>query len=720
MDVSPILDALNCEQRDAVTASAQHALVLAGAGSGKTRVLTHRIAWLVETQKVSPFGIVAVTFTNKAANEMRMRLESLLETPVQGMWFGTFHGLCYRLLRRHWQEAGLMQNFQIMDTQDQRRLIKRILKNLNLDETQWQPKHVQWFIEQYKDQGIRSRNIQENDDMVQRQMMKIYAEYEKVCTQSSLVDFSELLLRTVELLRDNSTLQRLYHERFRSILVDEFQDTNRLQYAWIRNLAGCDTSIFVVGDDDQSIYSWRGACAENVNNFNRDFPTAKIYRLERNYRSTQIILSVANALIRHNQGRLGKNLWTDEKQGNPILFFAAHDEREEAKFTVARIQAWIESGKPGNQAAILYRSNAQSRVFEEQLGAEKIPYRVYGGVRFFERLVVKDVLAYLRLAQNFADDPSFERIINMPPRGIGNRTIETLRMTAREQNISLWAAGLHLQKTNQLSARATNALADFYHLINKLKSNTALLLAEQIENVIAWSGLRDHYARLKDEKSQSNIENLGELVIAAESFEKNQLADEDLTPLEAFLIYTALEAGERWSGSPDDCVQLMTLHSAKGLEFSLVFMVGLEEGLFPHAMSIENPAGLEEERRLCYVGITRAKEQLVISYAQTRRRYGAKEVHNLSSRFVYELPLKLIKEVRPELRTSQAISSKKVTQTFSTNNAIHVGQTVKHSKFGQGIVLACEGSDVGARAQVRFKNVGTKWLVVAYANLRVC
>lgn len=718
MGVSALLDLLNRAQRDAVSTSAQHVLVLAGAGSGKTRVLTHRIAWQIEVQGLSPYAIVAVTFTNKAANEMRARLESLLAAAVQGMWFGTFHGLCYRLLRRHWQEAGLVQGFQLMDAQDQRRLIKRILQDLRLDEARWQPKRVQWFIEQHKDQGVRAQDVQDQDDKIHGQLTRIYAEYERVCARSGLIDFSELLLRAIEMLRDNNGLRQMYHERFRAILVDEFQDTNRLQYAWIRTLASADTSVFIVGDDDQSIYSWRGACSGNIQDFSRDFPDAQVYRLEQNYRSTQTILNVANALIRNNRARWGKELWTDGEQGKPVLLFAACNERDEARFVVARVKAWLRDGNPASHVAILYRSNAQSRVFEELLVAANMSYHVYGGMRFFERAVVKDVLAYLRLAHSYEDDTSFERIVNMPPRGIGIRTLEALRTCAHANGTSLWEAGSYLQKTTQLSASAAAALANFHDLIKQLKDAAAATLAEQVEHAITLSELRGHYARMKDEKSRSNVENIDELITAAASFEGSQLPDEGLTVLETFLIHTALGAGERQSGSSDDCIQMMTLHSAKGLEFPLVFMVGLEEGLFPHALASENAAGLEEERRLCYVGITRARQQLVMSYRQTRLYRSGRTAPNMLSRFVKELPEELVEEVTPVVRRNPDVRSSKCVSA-AADNAISVGQTVRHDKFGRGVVLASEGSNANARVQVHFDNIGTKWLAVAYANLSI-
>ncbi len=716
MDVSLILDSLNKEQREAVTAASGNALVLAGAGSGKTRVLTHRIAWLCGVERFSPYSIVAVTFTNKAAQEMRVRVEALLEMPAQGMWLGTFHGLCHRLLRMHWREAGLQQTFQVLDSEDQRRLIRRVTTDLNLDVARWPAKESQWFINARKEEGVRPDGVQA-EDAASRRLLSVYTAYEERCRQAALVDFAELLLRVLELLRDNEILRRHYRERFRYILVDEFQDTNALQYAWLRLLAGTETPVFVVGDDDQSIYGWRGARAENIHDFSRHFLDTTIYRLERNYRSTSTILSAANALIENNQGRLGKNLWTDRGDGELILLFAAVNEQEEARFTVNKVMSWIERRRARKEIAVLYRSNAQSRAVEEVLIAQGIPYRVYGGLRFFERAVIKDALAYLRVAVNPEDDQSYERIINVPPRGIGERTLDEIRTEARARGVSLWRAGQLLLDREVLPPRAANALVQFYELAGEISGGIEkLLLREAAEHATGLSGLIKYHRQRSGEKDRSNVENLEEFITAAEEFERNWDAGEDMTPLAAFLAHTALEAGEGQAPMSEDCVQLMTLHSAKGLEFPLVLIIGMEEGLFPHSMSLEEPGRLEEERRLCYVGITRAREEVVLTYAETRRRYGG-ETRNVLSRFVSEIPEGLIEEVRPRLHISVPFTPRR--GSHSEGGEVNIGSNVVHYKFGRGVVLDYEGAGSSARVQVRFDNAGVKWLVLAYAKLKL-
>ncbi len=715
MDVSSILDSLNGSQRNAVAAPLEHALVLAGAGSGKTRVLTHRIAWLCGKERFSPYGIVAVTFTNKAAQEMRVRVEALLKMPTRGMWLGTFHGLCHRFLRMHWQEAGLPQTFQVLDAEDQKRLVKRVTADLNLDSERWPASRSQWFINARKEEGLRAGSVQAEEEAVPRELLRIYAAYEERCRRAGLVDFTELLLRVVELLRENEALRRHYHERFRYILVDEFQDTNALQYEWLRLLAGAGTPVFAVGDDDQSIYGWRGARVENMQDFIEHFPGTTTYRLEQNYRSTSTILKAANALIENNRGRLGKNLWTDLGDGEPILLFAALNEREEAQFAVERIMSWREQGRAGKEAAVLYRSNAQSRAVEEVLLAKGISYRVYGGLRFFERAVIKDALAYLRLAANPQDDQSYERIINTPPRGIGGRTLDEIRTAARAQGHGLWQAGQYLLEKRTLSPRATLALAKFYELMTGMSQGLAeLSLREAAEQVTG--GLIEYYRQRNGEKDLSDAENLEEFITAAEEFERNWIAEEDVTPLDAFLAHAALEAGERQAPEDDDCVQLMTLHSAKGLEFPLVLIIGMEEGLFPHARSLEEHEQLEEERRLCYVGITRARERLVMAYAEIRRHYG-RETYNKVSRFINEVPEGLIEEVHPRLHVSVPFVSGRGAR--SNGSEVSIGSNVEHDKFGRGIVLDCEGAGSSARVQVRFSNTGVKWLVLAYAKLKL-
>lgn len=726
MDVSPILDGLNQEQREAVTAPAGATLVLAGAGSGKTRVLVHRIAWLCSVESISPYGLLAVTFTNKAAAEMRGRVEALLERPVSGMWIGTFHGLAHRMLRAHWQEANLPQAFQILDSEDQLRLVKRILKGLELDESKWPAKQAQWYINARKDEALRADQIPDSGDLTTRQFTRVYSAYEAACERAGVVDFAELLLRSLQLLRNNQDIQKHYRHRFRHILVDEFQDTNSIQYDWLRILAGDKNPVFAVGDDDQSIYGWRGARIENILSFSKDFDNAQTFRLEQNYRSTNTILSAANELISNNQGRLGKKLWTEGNEGAPIQLYAAYNEQDEARFIIERIKEWsTQEGRRFEESAILYRSNSQSRVLEENLLAQGVPYRIYGGLRFFERAEIKDALAYLRLMSNRIDDPAFERIVNHPPRGIGNRTLQVIRDVARTELVSLWNATQQVVARKQLSARAHNALDQFVALINRLhEESKALELFEQVDNVIQISGLQAHFEKDRSEKGQSRVENLAELVESARSFRYENEEGEEIPPLEAFLSNAALEAGEGQASEWEDCVQLMTLHAAKGLEFPLVFIVGMEEGLFPSSMSMDEPGRVEEERRLCYVGITRAREHLMLTYAEARRYYGS-DNYNPPSRFISEVPADLMVEVRPRAMISQpvhrpasmAMNHRKRNQDSETG--IKIGQRVEHKKFGEGIVLDHEGSGHNARVQVQFARDGSKWLVVAYANLNV-
>ena len=608
MDVTPILDNLNDAQRQAVTAPAAPTLVIAGAGSGKTRVLVHRAAWLIDVEGVSPHSLLAVTFTNKAAAEMRGRIETLLQLPVQHLWIGTFHGLAHRMLRRHWREAELPQGFQIIDSDDQLRLLKRLLKSLNMDDSRWVPKEVQWFINAQKDEGLRPQHLDDGGDANRRQMISLYQSYEEICRRGGLVDFAELLLRAHELLRDNADLLQHYQRRFQHLLVDEFQDTNAIQYAWLRLLAGKTGVPFVVGDDDQSIYRWRGARVEHIHQFQRDFPNTQVVKLEQNYRSTATILNAANAVIANNGSRMGKNLWTDGSDGESIKVYAAFNERDEADFVIGRLRDWIAQGNARADAAILYRSNAQSRVLEEGLINAQIPYRVYGGLRFFERAEIKDALAYLRLIANRDDDSSFERVVNKPTRGIGARTLELMRSYARANACSMWRAAGAIA-SDDLHGRAANAVAAFMSLIERLdRESNGLDLHDKVDHVIHASGLVDFFKKDKGEKGETRVENLGELVSAARSFAPDPA--EEMSPLDEFLSHAALEAGEGQADAWEDCVQLMTMHSAKGLEFPLVFMCGMEDGLFPHQRSIADPDGLEEERRLCYVGITRAMQTL--------------------------------------------------------------------------------------------------------------
>lgn len=726
MDVSHILEGLNDAQREAVTAPPGPMLVLAGAGSGKTRVLVHRMAWLIQVEGVSPFSLMAVTFTNKAASEMRSRVERLQGVSPHGMWVGTFHGIAHRLLRAHWKEADLPQQFQILDSDDQYRMIRRVLKAMELDEARWVPRQVQGFINGRKDEGQRPQHVDAGSDPIRQQLVAIYSAYEAACKRAGVIDFAELLLRSLELIRDNDELRNHYRNRFRHILVDEFQDTNTIQYAWVRLLSadknGRGAQLFVVGDDDQAIYGWRGARVENILTFKHDYPDTLMIRLEQNYRSTANILNAANGLIAHNDERMGKNLWTDGEDGNPIHLYAAFNEQDEARYVIDRIVEHVSSGNARADAAILYRSNAQSRVFEEQLIAQSIPYRVYGGLRFFERAEIKDALSYLRLVNSRTDDPSFERVVNQPTRGIGNKTVDTIRDTARLADISMWQASRQLIDSNQLTARAHNALQGFIKLIDQLAEDTGSVeLHEQVEHIIHASGLIDHYGKEKGEKAEARVENLEELVTAARGFEFEQEDDEPLDHLTAFLTHAALEAGEGQAEAWEDCVQLMTLHSAKGLEFPLVFMCGMEEGLFPHQRSAEEEGRLQEERRLCYVGITRAREQLVLSYAEHRRLYG-KEIYPMPSSFIGEIPSQFVQEIRPKnsySNTSDNYNKPAYGYTQANNDSgLSIGQRVQHQKFGEGTVLNYEGQGKSARVEVNFDQVGSKWLVLSYANLQ--
>ncbi|MDX9767667.1 MAG: DNA helicase II [Ectothiorhodospiraceae bacterium] len=720
MDVTPILESLNEAQREAVSAEPVPLLVLAGAGSGKTRVLVHRIAWLIQVEGLSPHGLLAVTFTNKAAAEMRSRIERLLGMPAGGLWIGTFHGIAHRLLRAHWREAGLPQTFQIIDADDQLRLLKRVFRALELDEARWPPKQALWYINGRKEEGVRPQHIQDTGDEAGRHYLRIYTAYEEACRRAGVVDFAELLLRALELLRDNASLLDHYRRRFRHILVDEFQDTNAIQYAWLRLLAGERNPVFAVGDDDQSIYGWRGARIEHIQHFTRDFPNARVVRLEQNYRSTGHILKAANALIAHNAGRLGKNLWTDGSEGEPVLVYAAFDERDEARFVIDQLRDWSASGHARREAAILYRSNAQSRVFEETLIAAAIPYRVYGGLRFFERAEIKDALAYLRLVASRDDDSAFERVVNQPARGLGERTLAQLRERARAADVALWRAAVDMLREGGLAARAGSALTGFLGLVDAMAREVAdLPLHEQAEHVIQRSGLREHYAKEKGEQGQARLENLDELVSAARGFQYDTELHGDMEPLTAFLAHAALEAGEAEGGAHEDCVQLMTLHSAKGLEFPLVFLVGMEEGLFPHQMSSEDPNRLEEERRLAYVGITRARRRLVLSHAERRRLYNSTN-YCIPSRFIGEIPAELMEEVRPRASFTQPVFRPQAGRLpESPGGGMRIGSRVRHAKFGEGVITDCEGSGSNARVQVNFATEGAKWLVLGYAKLEV-
>ena len=738
--MSTLLANLNTEQLQAVTLPAQHALILAGAGSGKTRVLTTRIAWLIQSGQVDPAGILAVTFTNKAAKEMLARLSTMLPVSTRGMWIGTFHGLANRLLRAHHRDAGLPQLFQILDSGDQLAAIKRLLKTLNVDDEKFPPRELQHFINGQKEAGHRPHAVEAWDDFT-RQRVQLYQEYEAQCQRESVVDFAELLLRSYELLERNEPLRRHYQRRFRHILVDEFQDTNRLQYRWLKLFADegreGGAAMFCVGDDDQSIYRFRGAEVGNMRDFEREFRVQNVIRLEQNYRSHSNILDAANAIIRHNANRLGKNLWTDQGAGEPIRMFEAFSDGDEARWIVEEIQSLVRDGALRSEIALLYRSNAQSRVLEHQLFSAGIPYRVYGGLRFFERQEIKHALAYLRLIANPDDDTSFARVVNFPTRGIGARSLEVLTDAARVYNTSLYATVPHL------SGKPGTSLAQFVRLIEDLRRDTAgLPLPELVDHVLDLSGLRAHYKA--DKEGRERLENLDELINAtanflAESQAQSTSGGEALaqphTLLADFLAHASLEAGDHQADQGADAVQLMTVHSAKGLEFNVVFLSGLEEGLFPHENSILETDGLEEERRLMYVAVTRARERLYLSFAQSRMLHGQTR-YNLRSRFLEEIPVELTKWLTPPnprsaaggamggmgggyFKPSPAAQLQRAPRpTFATlPNGLRIGQAVSHAKFGQGVIVAAEGSGADVKVQINFGPAGVKWLLLAVAKL---
>lgn len=722
MDVSHIFDSLNEAQRAAVGAPADAPrLILAGAGSGKTRVLTHRIAWLVETQKVSPRAILAVTFTNKAAREMITRTEKLIGAQsgtqtdhgsiLKLAWVGTFHGLCHRLLRMHFEAANLPQGFEILDSDDQYRLIKRVLRELGIAEDHWPPRQIQWAINSYKEESLRARDVPAGEDIQQRTLHRIYTAYEEFCDRLGLADFAELQLRALELLRDHPSIRELFQQRFEHILVDEFQDTSAIQYQWLKILNAARKNLFAVGDDDQSIYGWRGARVENLLGFERDFPRAEIIRLEQNYRSTGNILTAANAVIANNTGRLGKELWTAAAAGAPIQLYAAHNDLDEARFVAERIDAWVARGHRRDTCAILYRSNAQSRAFEEQFMQRDMPYRVYGGLRFFERAEIKDALAYLRLVANRDSDPAFERAVNQPPRGIGARTLSEIRARAKAEKISMW------QSARRFSGRSANAVRGFIQLIDGLAAAVANLeLGETTEHILTRSGLLAHFQNEKGERAAARVENLEELSNAARNFTPDAAAEMDI--LSAFLAHAALEAGEGQAEEWEDCVQLMSLHSAKGLEFPLVFLCGMEEGLFPHQRSLEEDGRVEEERRLCYVGMTRAMRQLTLCYAEIRRLHG-REHYPRRSRFLREIPAAHMEEIRSTYITAPRPRIGVAAAAGATVNGLQTGRQVRHQKFGEGVIIGLEGQGEAARVQVNFADAGAKWLIYAYANLEL-
>jgi DNA helicase II / ATP-dependent DNA helicase PcrA len=726
-----LLQQLNEPQRIAVTLPPTSALVLAGAGSGKTRVLTTRIAWLLMTAQASPQGILAVTFTNKAAKEMLTRLSSMVPVNFRSMWIGTFHGLCNRFLRTHWREANLPQTFTIMDTQDQLSMIKRIMKAANIDDEKFPPKQMMWFISSAKEEGIRANAVEAYDDFTRRQV-EIYQLYEATCQREGVVDFAELLLRSYEVLSNNQSLREHYNARFRHILVDEFQDTNTLQYKWLRLLAGKDTAVFGVGDDDQSIYAFRGAKVANMQRFEHDFAPAKLIKLEQNYRSFGNILDAANSLIRNNQGRLGKELWTDRGHGEPIRVFQGYSDGEEAAFVIDAAKAAMNDGVSLDEIAILYRSNAQSRLFEHGLFNARIPYRVYGGLRFFERAEIKHAMAYLRLINNSDDDNAFLRVVNFPPRGIGAKSIENLQRVSASTGVTLWQAAC----AGGAGGRAQASMAQFIGLVENMRIATkALVLPEMVRHLIETSGLIGHYRLEKD--GQDRVENLEELVSAADTFlretggvlhieDADGASTENIDPITAFLSHASLEAGDTQALEGKTALQMMSVHSAKGLEFDYVFITGLEEGLFPHDNSLNDDGGLEEERRLMYVAVTRAKKRLHLSFAQMRMLHGQTR-YNVPSRFVDELPASLMQwlSAKPknfldtpsthfDTRTNWNAPS-----AGNTNDTggFRIGQQVKHAKFGTGVIIGAEGSGKNTQVEVNFTQHGIKRLALEFAKL---
>ena len=712
------LDTLNPEQRSAVTSDSQHLLVLAGAGSGKTRVLTHRIGWLIAAGLASPYSVLAVTFTNKAAREMKTRVESLMETPSHGMWIGTFHGLAHRLLKAHWQQAKLPQNFQVMDSDDQLRLVKRIIAEMNINDDRVQPKQVQWFINGQKDEGRRAAYVLTHGDWFEDTLKEIYQRYEDICQQSGLVDFGELLLRAHELWLNDQSLLEHYQDRFTHVLVDEFQDINDIQYAWLKVLVGEKLSLTIVGDDDQSIYGWRGAKVENIQSFEHDYRDAHVVRLEQNYRSTSTILEAANAVIENNTGRLGKDLWTDGEKGDPIRLYAGFNEQDEARYIADEMSRLIESGVNPTEIALLYRSNAQSRVLEESLIHLQVPYRIYGGVRFYERMEIRNSVAYLRLILNKQDDASMERIMNVPPRGIGNKTVETLRILARDQGCSLWQAAEMSLANGVLAKRAANALEGFMDLIAQMEVQIFEFddLGEMVKIVNHSSGMIEYHEKEKGEKGRARVENLNELISAAQSFSTELIFDTTGERLAQFISEASLDAGDAQADEFEDSVNLMTLHSAKGLEFEHVFLAGLEENLFPHKMSMGDPSGLQEERRLAYVGITRARKQLTLTYAESRRLYG-NETFNTLSRFVREIPAPLVNEVRLRSTVSRPVDFGLQQSMAMEDAGLTIGQRVSHGMFGEGIIVNGEGGGAQTRVTVAFDDGKERVLLVQHANL---
>ena len=724
MDVSYILDNLNDEQRQAVTSEKQHLMVLAGAGSGKTRVLVHKVAWQVEALRKSPSSIMAVTFTNKAASEMRSRIEELLQSPAIDLWCGTFHGLSHRLLKRFNKEADLASGFTILDSDDQLRIIKRISKELNLDEAAWPSRQSQWQINAWKDDGLRSSKVKDNGDFFKETIKNIYKQYEEVCIQDNLLDFGELLLKSYEVIKKNEVVRSYFHTRFKTVLIDEFQDTNSIQYKWLLEISSKDASITAVGDDDQSIYGWRGAKVENVATFTKTFKGSETIRLEQNYRSTNVILSAANALIENNNDRLGKNLWTEQLEGENIVLYQAYNEQDEARFTADILKEWMNKGELYEDAAVLYRSNAQSRALEEALLRSSIPYRIYGGQRFYERLEIKNAISYLKIIFNHSDNPAFERSISNPTRGVGEKTLNKIRSAAKKFNISYIKSSAKLLDEGVISGRGGSGLRSYLELITTCReiaeTNT---LSELMEYIIQTSGLYAYHGKEPGEKGKTRTENLEELISATKNFEQS-VADskKNIEIAEDYLDMISLDSGARQASEHDDAAQLMTLHSAKGLEFKLVIMTGLEESLFPHGRSMDSISQLEEERRLCYVGITRAMQKLYITYAESRRLHGA-DTFNPPSRFIKEIPTNFMDEIRPRAQTTTAYTRRDFASAKETKYKVEdeigyaLGQKVLHPSFGEGIVLNYEGTGEAARVQINFDGSGTKWLVLSFAKL---
>ncbi len=719
MDVSYILDELNPIQREAVTDESSHSLILAGAGSGKTKVITHKVAWLSSVKGINPMSLLTVTFTNKAAKEMRGRIENILEENLNQMWCGTFHGIFHKMLKIHWQDANLIKDFSVIDSEDQIRVLKRVIQGMNLDLETWQPRDTQWFINKQKDEGRRKASLSMNATFVEEKMVDIMDEYQRTCDREGLVDFAEILIRSFELLDKNAELLKHYQDRFQHILVDEFQDTNEIQYLLLKKLAGKNGSMTVVGDDDQSIYSWRGAKSTNLKRFTKDFNKVKTIKLEQNYRSSKNILACANSVIRNNPDRLGKELWSQKDEGEQVKVYRAFNERDEANFIVGIIKRWLEEGGRLSESAIIYRSNAQSRVLEDAILNSELPYRIYGGVRFYERMEIKNALAYAKLAINTDNDSQFERIINIPPRGIGIKTMDQIREHSKNENMSLWKSAEILFR--EKDTKVAKNISSFFKIISKLQEcNFNENLDKFFGDLISLSGLKDYHGKEPGEKGRSRVENLDELISAtSEYFSLGEDANDERSLLELFLDQASLDAGENQANENEDAIQMMTFHSSKGLEFPLVFMAGCEEGLFPHRRSAEDPKQLAEERRLCYVGMTRAMERLYLTHAETRTIYGIDSFSPVS-RFIKEIPEELIYEIRVASETEvkdKVFEPRIVGGTEHKVGGFSLGDRVEHKSFGEGVILNYEGDGSNARVEVNFDNGGTKWLVLSFANL---